>query len=184
MDFILAIRVVASRKRLIAQGLGPGKVLCRRVFSVKELVDTSTFPFQWIEFGGESGYPEEALWVIERTSPDEDAPFDLPVSDVLMVFVNHKAQDSLLAMDTIKGSNGLAWKMLAAEITTQIWADVLSKIQNEPDESDTETLGGQVFANLSRASGLPYAEIRDLVQDDDYLTKLRNHVARILKVVE
>ena len=74
--------------------------------------------------------------------------------------------------------------MLAAEITTQIWADVLTNIEYEPDESDTETLGGQVFANLSRASELPYADVKGLVEEDEYLTKLRNCIARILRVVE
>ena len=184
MDFILAIRVVANRERLKTQGLDYNKVLSRRVFSVRELVDTATFPFQWVEFGGETDYPEEALWVIERKSLDEETPFNLPVRDVLTVLVNHKAQNSLLTMDNITGSNGLAWRMLAAEITTQIWADVLTNIEYEPDESDTETLGGQVFANLSRASELPYADVKGLVEEDEYLTKLRNCIARILKVVE
>ena len=74
--------------------------------------------------------------------------------------------------------------MLTADITTQIWADVLSKTDYEPDEDDTETLVGQVFARLSRVGDMPYTEIRRLVERDDSLTELRNLVAKILKVVE
>ena len=184
MDFILAVRVVATRKQLILQGLDPNKVLARRVFSVKENVESFTFPFRWVKFGEGTGYPEELLWVIEWNELDDEAPFERPVGEVLMVLVNEKAESSLRAMNEVHGSNDLGWRMLAADITTQLWADVLSKTENEPNEEDHETLAGQVFARLSRASGIPYSDLKSLVGQDDSLEELRSLVARILNVVK
>ena len=46
--------------------------------------------------------------------------------------------------------------------------------EGEPREDDTETLVGQIYARLSRVSGLPYPEIQGLVQRDDSLVSLRN----------
>ena len=183
MDFVLAMRVVAVRSDLEHHGIGKEKVLCRRVFSVKESSDSLTFPLDWAEFGGDTAYPDEALWVIEwRDSEDEDQ-FERPVGELLTVVVNKKADGPLNAMAEAQGANDLAWRMLAADITTQIWADVLIKIDEEPDVSDRETLAGQVFARLSRAGNIPYAEIKGLVGRDDSLTELRNLVAKIFEVV-
>ena len=183
MDFVLAIRVIANRKQLSQRGLGHNKVICRKVFSIRESIDASTFPFRWVQFGGEIGYPKEALWAIEWTDLDEDDNFDRPVDQLLTVLMNEKAESALRAMGEVKGTNDLAWRILAADITTQIWADVLSKTDYEPDERDTETLVGQVFARLSRIGGMPYAEVKGLVDHDDSLMGLRNLVAKILKVV-
>ena len=159
MDFILGIQVASNRKPLIRQGLGPGKIICRKVFSVRVPVDNFSFPFQWAKFGGDTGYPEEALWVIEWDEPDDGPQFDRPVDQALKVLANEKAEASLRAMGSAPGGNELAWRMLGAEITTQIWADVLTKTETEPDKEETDTLLGQVFARLSRASGLSYPVI-------------------------
>ena len=183
MDFILAIRIVADRVDLAKQGLARGKVLCRKEFSIKQSIETLTFPFQWVKFGGETEYPEEALWIIKWIDQVEDDPFARPVDQVLTVLVNEKAEASLRAMGEVPGTNDLAWRMLAADITTQIWADVLAKTDYEPNEDDTETLVGQVYARLSRISDMSYVEIKGLVKQDDSLTELRNLVARILKIV-
>ena len=120
MDFVLALRVATTRKELVRQGLEPGKVLTRKVFSVKETADTFTFPFQWVRFGGDTGYPDQALWVIQWTDGEDDAHFERPVDQVLTVMVNEKAEGPLSAMDEVHGANDLAWRMLAADITTQI----------------------------------------------------------------
>ena len=184
MDFVLAVRVVATRKQLILQGLDPNKVLARRVFSVKENVEAFTFPFQWVKFGEGNHYPEQSLWVIEWKDLDDEAPFERPVGEVLTVLVNEKAESSLRAMNEVHGSNDLGWRMLAADITTQIWADLLSKTENEPNEEDHETLAGQVFARLSRASGIPYSDLKSLVGQDDSREELRSFVAQILNVVK
>ena len=183
MDFILGIQVASNREQLIRQGLGQGKVLCRKVFAVRAPVDNFSFPFQWAKFGGDTGYPEEALWVIEWDDPDDGSQFDRPVDQALKVLANGKAQGSLRAMGGVPGGNELAWRMLAADITTQIWADVLTKTETEPDKEDTETLLGQVFTRLSRASGLSYPAIKGLAGQDDSLTSLRHLVAKIFKVV-
>ena len=183
ISFVLAARVVARRGELEAQGLAYNKVLCRKVFSVRGAVETFTFPFRWATFGADPRYPEHALWVIERKSPYDDGQFDLPVSELLTVLVNDKAQDSLIATDAARGSNDLAWRMLAADITTQIWADVLCKVEYEPEEDDTESLAGQIFTHIATASGLPYADIRELADEDDHPTELRNLIATVLKVV-
>lgn len=87
-------------------------------------------------------------------------------------------------MNEFHGSNDLGWRMLAADITTQIWADLLSKTENEPNEEDHETLAGQVFARLSRASGIPYSDLKSLVGQDDSREELRSFVAQILNVVK
>ena len=184
MDFVLAIRVVVGRIDLERNGLGQGKVLCRKVFSVRESTDTLTFPFRWAEFGGGTDYPEEALWVIEWKASEEDAPFERPVHEVLTVVVNKKAAGPLQAMGDVQEARDLAWRMLAADITTQIFADVLSTTEYEPNENDRESLVGQVFARLSRVANLPYADIKGLVEREDSLTELRNWVAKLLKVVE
>ena len=182
MDFVLAVRVVATRKQLILQGLDPNKVLARRVFSVKENVEAFTFPFRWVKFGEETKYPEESLWAIEWNELDDEAPFERPVGELLTVLVNEKAESPLRAMNEVHGANDLAWRMLAADITTQIWTDVLSKTENEPDETDQETLVGQVFARLSRASGIPYSDLKSLIDPD--VEELRGLVAKILTVVK
>ena len=183
MDFVLAMRVVTDRSDLAHHGLGKGKVLCRKIFSVKEKMDSLSFPFQWAEFGGDTGYPDEALWVIEWKDSDNEDRFNRPVHEVLTVVVNKKAEGPLNAMGDAQGASDLAWRMLAADITTQIYADVLSKIEYEPDETDTETLEGQVFARLSRVGNIPYTEIKGLVERDDSLTELRNIVAMTLNLV-
>ena len=185
MDFVLAVRVVATRKQLILQGLDPNKVLARREFSVKENVETFTFPFRWVKFGEGTDYPEELLWAIEWKDLDDDAPFARPVGELLTVLVNEKSESALLAMNQAEGSNDLGWRMRAADIATQLWADVLSKTENEPDENDQETLVGQVFTRLSRVSGIPYSSLKSsLVDPDDSLDSLRRNVAKILKVVK
>ena len=184
MDFIFAFQVAKSRNALSSQGLSRGKVLCRKVFSVRESIESFTFPFQWVEFGGASGYPEEALWVVEWNLTDDDVgQFDRPIDEVLTVFGNKKAEPSLSAMGNVPNTNDLAWKMLATEITTQIWADVLEQTEVEPEETDTETLVGQVFAKLSSVSNRPYSEIRGLINEDDSRNTLRNMVARVLRLV-
>ena len=183
MDFILAMRVASGRDELQPYGLGKGKVLCRKVFSVKESVDTRAFPFRWAEFGGDTGYPDEALWVIEWKDSDGDDRFERPVHEVLTVVLNLKAEGSLKAMGSAEGANDLVWRMLAAEITTQIYSDVLSNTDYEPEEDDKETLVGQVFARLSRVGNIPYSNIKGLVERDDSLTELRNIVAQTLRVV-
>ena len=183
MDFILAMRIVADRGDLKPQGLDKGKVLCRKVFSVKESVDIFTFPFRWAEFGGDTGVPDEALWMIEWKDPDDGDQFNRPVHEVLTVLVNKKAEGSLMAMGESNGSRDLGWRMLAADITTQIFWDVLSKTDNEPDEGEIDSLVGQVFARLSRAGNVPYAAIKNLVNKDDSLSELRALVAKALKLV-
>ncbi len=184
LDFVLALRVIGDNERLRQQGMERGKVLCRREFSVVESVDSSTFPFEWGEFGGDSVYPAELLWAIKWHDPEEDTDrYNRPVNEVLTVYVNSKAQDALTKMDNVRGTNDLAWKMLAAEITTRIWADVLSNIEELPDEDDTATLIGQVFARLSRAGDIDYSKVKDLVEQDDSLLELRSLIHEILKVV-
>ena len=183
MDFIFVIQVAKTRRQLAAQGLSRGKVLCRKVFSIKESIESFTFPFEWVDFGGATGYPEEALWVIEWSYPDDGGRFERPVNEVLTVFGNKKAESSLATMGDFLGAHDLAWRMLAADITTQIWADVLANTDLEPEANDTDTLAGQVFARLSGVSGRPYAEIKGLAKQDDSRNDLRNLVARIFRVV-
>ena len=76
IDFVLAMRIVTGRQELVRQGLGPGKVLCRKVFSVKESTDTLTFPFRWVNFGSNTDYPDEALWAIEWNHTEDEAQFE------------------------------------------------------------------------------------------------------------
>ena len=184
MDFILAVRVTASGKHVRRAGLDPGKVICRKEFSVRETVETLTFPFSWVEFGGDTGYPSKLLWTIEWTDIDEDdSRYKRPVDQVLTVLVNSNAEKPLTDMAAVPGANDLAWRMLAAEITTQIWADVLSNTDEEPTEDDANTLLGQAFARLNAVSGKPYSEIRQLASQDDSFTELRSLIAKIFTVV-
>ena len=60
------------------------------------------------------------------------------VDQVLTVLVNERAEEPLRLVGGTHGANDIAWKMLAADITTQIWADVLAKYEGEPKEEDTE----------------------------------------------
>ena len=158
-------------------------MLCRREFSIKEGVQRYSFPLQWVKFGGDTGFPEESLWAIRWLDPSDEYRFDLPVDQVLIVYGNEKAEARLKAMGEVTGANDLAWRMLAAEITTQIWSDVLRKTEYEPAETDTETLIGQIFAWLSRVGQMPYADIRELAEQDDSLTELRGLVAKVFNVV-
>ena len=186
MDFIVALRVVADRGSLRRQGMDAGKVLARREFSVREETDALSFPFDWVEFGGDTGIPDELLWKIEWMSPVEDEDtYNRPVNEALTVWVNAKAEAKLNALGAVRGSGDLAWKMLASEIVTQIWSDVLRNVAEEPDVSDRETLAGQVFARLSSASGKPYSEIKRMadLEDGDSLSELRGLIAQLLRVV-
>ena len=183
MDFILGVQVAAHRETLARQGLEAGKVICRKVFSVSLPTENFSFPFRWVKFGGETDYPEEALWGIEWNESEEGRQYELPVDQALTVLVNEKAQESLRAMGAVHGGNEMAWKMLAADIITQIWADVLLRAESEPKQDDMESLVGQIFARLSRVSGLPYPNIKELVTRDDSLVSLRNLVAKVLRLV-
>ena len=183
MEFVLSIQVSAHREALALQGLEAGKVICRKVFSVTLPAENFSFPFRWVKFGGNTEYPEEALWGIDWNEPEDGRQYELPVDQVLTVLVNEKAREPLRLIGGVQGANDMAWKMLAADITTQIWFDVLDSYEGEPREEDTETLVGQIFARLSRVSGLPYPDIRGLVTRDDSLVSLRNHVTKILRVV-
>ena len=183
MEFVLGIQISVHRAALALQGLEAGKVICRKVFSVTMPSENFGFPCRWRKFGGDTEYPEEALWVIEWNEPEDGRQYELPVDQVLIVLINEKAQEPLRLTGSVHGTNDIAWKILAADITTQIWADVLADYEGEPKEDDTETLVGQIFARLSRVSGLPYPEIRGSVAPDDSLVSLRNHVTKILRVV-
>ena len=74
--------------------------------------------------------PDEMLWVVKwKVDAVDENPFDRPVDEVLTVWGNGKAEAALLKMVGVSGSRNLAWKMLAAEITTEIWWEVITKIQ-------------------------------------------------------
>lgn len=181
MEFILAIRIVADD--LAKRSLGPGKVLCRREFAIRQRIDAVAFPFSWREFGGDTGYPRELLWAIKW---EEDATGDdrywRPISEALTVYMNKAAEEGLNVLNAVPGQRDLVWKMLAAEIVVQIWSEVLRGTSDDPGPTDTETLAGQVFDRLARASGRSYGDLRDLVEEDGLL-ELRSHVATIFGVV-
>jgi hypothetical protein len=96
---------------------------------------------------------------------------------------NEKAHEKLRLAGGVPGANEITWKMLAADITTQIWADVLKNYHGEPQKDDTESLVGQIFARLSKVSGLSYSDLGWLAEGDDSLMSLRNYVTKILRVV-
>ena len=181
ISFIVAIRVVRDNPDLRKNGLEPGKVLSRREFVIRRPVDSS-FPFEWIDFE-ETDYPNEMLWVIKWKDPDNHA-YDIPVEEILTVWVNKKAEEPLLKIGEVASGRNIGWKMLAAEITTEIWHEVLSKIENEPDRDDNESLAGQVFSKMAHQSGRSYAELLDLAKEEDEgRTELRGFISEIIKVV-
>lgn len=185
MSFILAMRVVADRPALRKNGLDPGKVLCRKEFNVREPVSSSNFPFEWRKFGEETDYPEEMLWVVNwKVDAADESPYDRPVDEVLTVWGNSKAEAALLKMGGVAGSRNLAWKMLAAEITTEIWWEVISTIEELPSDADERTLAGQVFSSLSMECGKSYDEIHGLRDDEDGRVELRKLISTIIKVVD
>ena len=188
MDFVISVIVSASRLQLADMGMSLGRVIVRKELSVKEPeTDSLSFPSAWIEFGGNSSYPKESLWHIEwhirNDDDDSGSPFALPVEQALTVYLNRAADPQLTAISQVAGAEGLAWRILAAEIITQIWAVVLKETQNEPDANDTDTLAGQTFAHLSRVSEMPYSELRALAEPDSGLTELRHLVSQLLGVV-
>ena len=185
LSFILAMRVVADRPALRKNGLDPGKVLCRKEFNVREPVISSNFPFEWVKFGEETGYPEEMLWVVKwKVDAADESPYDRPVDEVLTVWGNIKAEAALLKMGGVAGSRNLAWKMLAAEITTEIWWEVISTVDEPPPNADDSTMAGQVFSRLSVASGRHYEEIHGLRNDENGRVELRKLISTIIKVVD
>ena len=185
MSFVLAMRVVSDRPALKMKGLDPGTVLSRKEFNVRESVISSNFPFEWVEFGEETGYPEEMLWAVKwHVGASDESPFDRPVDEVLTVWGNSKAEAALHKMGAVPGSRNLAWKMIAAEIITEIWWEVISNIEEPPPNSDDSTLAGQAFNRLSMASGRDYAEIHGLRDDEDGRVELRKSISSIVKVVE
>ena len=185
MSFILALRVVADRSALRKNGLDPGKVLCRKEFNIKEPVVSSNFPFEWRKFGEETDYPEEMLWAINWNVPSEDGnSFNRPVDEVLTVWGNSKAEVALSKIGRVAGAGYLAWKMLAAEITTEIWWTVISTIDEPPSTDDDSTLAWQVFSRLSMESGKTFEEIHELRNDEDGRPELRKLVSTIVKVVD
>ena len=185
MSFILAMRVVADRPALRKHALDPGKVLCRKEFNIREPVISSNFPFEWRKFSEETEYPEEMLWVvIWKIDEADESPYDRPVDEVLTVWGNSKAEASLSKMGGVAGSRNLAWRMLAAEITTEIWWQVISTIEEPPSNGDASTLAGQIFSHLSMESGRLYEEIHGLRNDEDGRTELRKLISTIVKVVD
>lgn len=187
MDFVISVIVSADRPPLAKLGMSLGKVIARKEVSIKEPTDSQAFPIDWLEFGVGNDYPKEALWVIEWKdggAADSESPFAVPVEDALMVYMNKAAEQQLTAISQVAGAERFAWRILASEITAQIWAVVLRETQNEPDENDADTLAGQVFARLSRISGKPYSELSALADEDDRLSELRHLVARLNQVVK
>ena len=185
ISFILAMRVATDRPALRKNGLTPGKVLCRKEFSIRESVISSNFPFEWVTFGEDTDYPEEMLWAVKwKVDAEDESPYDRPVDEVLTVWGNSKAEALLLKIGGVGGSRNLAWKMLASEITTEIWWEVLGTIEEPPPHDDDRTLAGQVFSRLSMASGKHYEEIHGLRNDRDGRVELRKLISTILKVVD
>lgn len=182
ISFILAIRVDTDDIALKKNGLERGKVLSRREFVVKRPTDPS-FPIQWVDFDNDTDYPNEMLWVV-RWKDLEDRNFSLPVGETLEVWVNKRADQPLQKIAAVPQGRNLGWKMLASEITVEIWYEVLTKIGDVPSEGDSESLAGQVFAKLAYVSGRSYLEIGDIVKDDEEgRTELRRFVSQILQVV-
>ena len=183
MDFVLSLRINANDSTLKLQGMQQYTVLVRKIFSIREKIEVSTFPFEWIEFNG-APYPTEALWVIEWYDPDSN-DFDHPVNELLKVYGNKRLDKPLTDLGRVRTARDLAWKMLAADITTQIWSHVLLKIEieNLPDTEDTRTLAGQIFTRISRMTEKTYAEIKGLMEQNDGGAELRTLVAGILKVI-
>ncbi len=181
LDFVLAIRVATDCPELKKIGLDKNTVLARREFTVKRH-RTGSFPIEWVDFE-QFDYPRELLWIIQWKDP-EDRSFSLPVHEVLTVWVNQRADIPLQKIAKLREGNNLGWKMLAAEITTEIWCSVLKDIEELPNDKDTDSLAGHIFANLARVSDLEHPEIKDLA-DDDYhgRTIIRSYVSKILKVV-
>ena len=183
LEFILAIRIVADATILAQHGLGVGMVLCRREFAIRQRVDAVSFPFSWRQFGADTDYPSELLWAIKWEDQNREEPYLRPISEVLTVYMNKAAEERLNAMNAAAGKGDLAWKILAAEIITLIWSEVLKGTESEPDPADTDTLAGQVYHRLATVSGRAYGDIRGMVEDDPGLLELRSHVARIVGVV-
>lgn len=185
ISFILAMRVTADRPELRESGLEPGKVLCRKEFNVKESVVSANFPFGWGEFGEGTEYPGEMLWAVKwMVDEGDDDPYLRPVDEVLMVWGNSKAEAPLLKMAGMPGARNLAWRMLTAEIVTEIWWEVLQKIAAPPPDNDESTLAGQIFSQLSQQSGRSYEEILDLSKDEEGRFELRKLISSIVKVVD
>ena len=125
------------------------------------------------------------LWVVNwKVDPADESAYDRPVNEVLTVWGNSKAEEALLKMGGVAGSRNLAWKMLAAEVTTEIWWEVISKIEEPPSNDDDSTLAGQVFSRLSMASGTYYEEIHGLRNDEYGREELRKLISTIIKVVD
>ena len=159
-------------------------MLCRKEFNVREPVISSNFPFEWRKFGEDTDYPEQMLWVVNwKVDASDESAYDRPVNEVLTVWGNSKAEEALLKMGGVAGSHNLAWKMLAAEITTEIWWEVISKIEEPPSTGDDSTLAGQIFSRLSMESGRPYEELHGLRNDEDGRLELRKLISTIVKVV-
>ncbi len=186
MDFVISVIVSADRPELAELGMSLGKVIARKELSVKEPTDSLSFPFDWIEFGVGNDYPKESLWHIHWKDVDSESetPFAIPVEDALIVYMNKAAESQLTAISQVASAEGFAWRMLAADIIAQIWAVVLAETPSEPNENDADTLAGQVFAHLSRESGKPYSQLRDLADADGRLSELRHLVARLCQVVK
>lgn len=182
LDFILAVRVVADGPTMAEQGLGPGKVLCRREFAVRPRVNAVAFPFSWREFGKNTGYPSELLWAIKWEDVMDDERFYRPISEVLTVYMNKAAEERLVAVNALPGQGELVWRMLAAEIVVLIWSEVLKGTSIDPDTSDTDTLAGQVYTHLARVSRRNYGDLRDMANEEGLL-ELRSCVAKIIGVV-
>lgn len=187
MDFVISVIVSADKPELAALGMSVGKVIARKEIVVRE-PDSPSFPFEWVEFGvGDDSHPKEALWRIDwlpSEMSDSETPFALPVEHALVVRMNKAADQQLSAISQVAGAEGFAWRILAADIATQIWAVVLRETEIEPDQDDADTLAGQTFKRLSNVSGKSYSELRALAEPDGRLEELRSLAARCFEVVK
>ena len=186
ISFIVAIRVSNRTAALQENGLDFGKVVCRREFHVREPSEAgASFPFKWSEFGPPTDYPAELLWAIEWLDNDgDDNPYKRPLKEALIVRGNTKVEGILLEMNRVRGARGLAWKSIASEIITDIWATVINGCKDDPpEEGDDDTLAGQVFRRISTEADMPYEELPKLIEDAPDFTELRKVVAKVIKVV-
>ena len=183
VDFIVLIRVRHSNNHSRSLGLVKGSVLSRKVFQVREQTVDFAFPVQWSQFGDDTGYPDSMLWAIKWHDPESEETLLGPVHEALTVYVNARAESPLNAISELPSSTDLAWRMLASDITTQIWTHVLTKSAITPDINDRDSLLGQVYSRLSDLSGLSYSDIQELAESEADPNELRSYVSRIIEVV-
>jgi len=181
----IVVSLIYVGQSIESSQIDPGMALKRRFFNINPPVASSLpFPVNYADFEEGQEYPKESLWVVEWREEDS---FDFPIDQILEVKVNKKAKERLDKAADAKGTDYIAWKILAMEIMTEICAVIIEKgdTPGDDDPDNPESAVQQLYSRLKQVSGENYDSIKDWVDPEEPgNNKLRGYVAKLFHLIQ